>query len=73
MTSEKAMTLTERIKDQFGSLKHFCKVAGINPQSLSVIIYGNAKSQPCVDALIEYGFIESASDLPQYKTTKQRA
>lgn len=67
------MTLTKRIKDQFGSLKHFCKVAKINPQSLSVIIYGNAKSQPCVDALIKYGFIKSASDLPQYKTTEKCA
>ena len=61
------MTLTERIKNEFGSLKHFCKVANINVNSLSVIIAGGAKSQPCVDALIEHGFIDSIDDLPKFQ------
>jgi|GEM_PF-5056707 len=61
------MNLTAKIKDEFGTLKHFSKIAGINVESLSVIIYGNAKSKPVVDALIKYGFISKASDLKQYQ------
>ena len=61
------MTLTQRIKDKFGSLKHFSKIAEINCDSLSVIIHGTAKSQRCVDALIKHGFIKDATELKQYK------
>lgn len=65
---EEEMKLTDKIKEQHGSLNHFCKIAGINARSLSVIIAGGAKSQPCVDALIKYGFINSINDLPQYQS-----
>ncbi len=61
------MRLTKQIKDDFGTLKHFCKVTGINVGSLSVIMTGSGKSQPCVDALIAHGYIKKASDLPQYQ------
>ena len=64
------MTLTQLIKEEFGTLKRFCKIAGISADSLSVIMVSDAKSQPCIDALIKYGFIESAEYFPQYRTNK---
>ncbi len=57
------MTISKQIKERFGTLKHFAKVAGINPDSLSVILCGGGKSTPCTAALIKYGFIKSEEDL----------
>lgn len=62
------MKITERIKDQYGSLKHFSKVAGINVNSLSVVLAGGGKSSHCVNALIEHGIIKSTSELPKFKS-----
>lgn len=57
------MTISKQIKEQFGTLKHFAKVAGINPKSLSVVLCDGGKSKPCTDALIKYGFIQSEREL----------
>ena len=62
-TEDNRMTVSEQIKDQFGTLKHFAKVAKINHGSLRVVLAGKAKSKPCTDALIKYGFITSPDDL----------
>ena len=61
------MTITERIKEKYGSLKRFSKIAGINVNSLSVVLAGGGKSSPCVQALIEHGIIKSDAELPKIK------
>lgn len=61
------MTLTERIRQDWGTGTHFCRKHGLNYGSFALVIGGHRKSQKCVDALIAHGYIKKASDLPQYQ------
>lgn len=62
-----AAPISLKIRERFGTVKHFCKLNGCNPGSLKVVLQGDSKSQAVVDALLKNGFIKHASDLPQYK------
>lgn len=64
------MTITEKIREDWGTMKHFCKKNDVPYESLRVMLGGIQKSQQCVDALISHGYITKASDLPQYKSKK---
>ena len=60
------MTLKEKIKDQYGTMRHFCRKNNVSYNSVKQVLVGNQKSQPVVDALLAKGFITEITDLPQY-------
>ena len=63
------MKIIQKIREDWGTGAHFCRKNGLNYQSFKTVVAGAQKSQKCVDALLEHGYISAASDLPQYKET----
>ena len=63
------MKIIQKIREDWGTGTHFCRKNGLNYQSLKTVLAGAQKSRKCVDALIEHGYIDKASDLPQYTKT----
>ncbi len=61
------MTINKEIREDWGTATHFCRKNGLNYDSFKVVVTGLHKSRKCVDALIEHGYINEASDLPQYR------
>ncbi len=62
------MTITNKIKNEYGTVKHFCKIKGISYRSMYEIMQGVNKSKACVDALLEHKFIKDITELPQYRS-----
>lgn len=58
-----AKTLTEKIKKDYGTVKHFCKKNSINWNTFKVVTGGKGTSDPIVKILVKHGYIESAEDL----------
>lgn len=55
--------LTTRIREDWGTLRHFCKVHGINDNTLRVVRGGHGKSARVVKVLKDAGYIESEEDI----------
>ena len=56
------MNLTARIKANYGTVKRFAQMSGLNLKSVYMTLSGYPR-QVVVDALIEQGYIQSADDL----------
>jgi len=57
------MTLTQKIKEDYGTVLRFCKLNGINNNTFRVVVAGNAKSEKIVKILKKHKYIKSASEL----------
>jgi predicted transcriptional regulator len=68
----KNMTIAQKIQLKHKSLKNFSKIHNIPNGSLSSVLLGKCKSQPCVNVLIKTGFISSIKDLPTVITRKKK-
>lgn len=64
------MTVGEKIRDDWGTQKHFCKKHGFNPNTFQQVLLGHATSAPKTNLLIRYGYIKSASELKKKTVTK---
>ncbi len=58
-----ANELTNKIKERYGSLKHFCKENNINYSTYSNVVNNSRKSSRIVAILVEKGFIKDEKDL----------
>jgi len=57
------MTITNKIKEDWGTVVRFCKKHDININTFHVVIYGDGKSAPITNLLIKLGYIKNASEL----------
>ncbi len=57
------MTITQKIKSDYGSLKHFAKKEGLAYQSLRNTISGQKPTIKVLKKLIGLGYIQTADEL----------
>ncbi len=55
--------MTKAIKEDYGTVKRFCKIHGINYRTYNVVCSGYSSSKKVTDALIKGGYIKSADEL----------
>ncbi len=55
--------LTEKIKNDWGSVKRFCKENDINYNTWKVVRSGNGKSSRIINILKKHKYIKSEKDL----------
>jgi len=58
-----ATDMTAAIKEDYGTVKRFCKLHDINYKTYNVVCSGYASSKKIVDALLKGGYIKSADEL----------
>jgi len=58
-----ATKLTHKIKEDYGTLRRFCKIHGINARTFNVVVGGFGTSAPIVSLLMEKGYIKDPSEL----------
>jgi hypothetical protein len=51
--------LTQRIKADYGTVKRFCEVMGINYKTYNCVLSGHSRSKKVVDTLISIGYVKS--------------
>lgn len=52
-----------KIKDDYGTLTHFCKKHSLNLQTFKQVLYGYSKSKRIVEILKKHKYIKSADEL----------
>jgi len=57
------MNLNDKIREDWGTVTHFCKKHDINLNTFRVVMYGYGKSAPITNLLIKLGYIKNASEL----------
>ncbi|MBL4774459.1 MAG: hypothetical protein JKY87_00160 [Mariprofundus sp.] len=57
------MSVSQRIRDDYGTVIRFAKLHGLNPQSLYTSLAGRPEYTSVVNVLIEKGYIQSADEL----------
>ena len=57
------MTVSEKIKDDWGTIQHFAKKNGLNPQIVRNCLCGRTNYKTVVSKLLECGYINSINDL----------
>jgi len=58
-----SMTLTDKIKDDYGTVKRFCAKNNINYNTYKQVVYLGATSAPIAKILIKHKYIKSADEL----------
>jgi len=58
-----ARDMTTAIKEDYGTVKRFCKLHDINYNTYNVITSGFSTSKRVTDILIKEGYIKSADEL----------
>ena len=56
-------SLSQRIREDWGTVKHYCRKRGINPNTLKQVVYGYNASQQILDTLIADGYVKDREDL----------
>ncbi len=56
-------TVTQKIRDDWGTLTHFCKKHDINIHTFKQVIYGFGTSSRIESILVENGYIKNINDL----------
>ena len=72
-TAEKSrneMTLGDKIREDWGTVRFFCRKNKINYNTFGVVAQGAGVSKPITDLLISYGYINDASELKKKKENK---
>lgn len=57
------MTVNDRIREDYGTLVHFCRKHNINISTLRVVLSGYGTSSPIANLLKKLGYIKSADEL----------
>lgn len=57
------ISLTDKIKADYGTLKFFCLKNGINYNTFKRVFYGQSSSKPIVNILKKHKYIKSADDI----------
>ncbi len=57
------MTINDRIREDYGTLTHFCRKNGINASTLKVVLSGYGSSKPLERKLKKMGYIKSEDEL----------
>ena len=63
MTAEDTLSLTQKIKEDWGSVSFFCKKQDINYNTFRQVIYGYGTSARIVNILKKHKYIKSADEL----------
>ncbi len=66
-TSSKRVQISKQIREDWGTVKHFCKKNDINHNTFDVVMNGVYKSKPIAKILIAYGYIKHADELMKDK------
>jgi len=61
--STKRLEITKKIRQEWGTVRHFCRKHNINNRTFGVVMGGNGKSKPITDLLIEHGYLADANEL----------
>lgn len=56
-------SVSAKIKDDYGTLIHFCKKHDINIQTFKQVLYGYGKSKRIVTLLKKHKYIKNADEL----------
>jgi len=62
-------TLSQKIKEDYGTLTFFCKKHQINISTFKIVIYGHGKSKRIVDILKTHKYIKNAEELKKPRAT----
>jgi len=54
----KKNSITKKIKEKYGTVKHFCKLKGYNYGTFRTVLAGCAKSKRVENLLKEEGFLD---------------
>jgi len=57
------ISLTNKIKNDYGTVKRFCFINNININTFKQISYGIAKSKRITDILVKHNYIKNAEEL----------
>ncbi len=60
---EESMTINDRIREDYGTLTHFCRKNGINITTLKVVLSGHGTSKPLAKKLKKMGYIKNIDEL----------
>ena len=63
MTAKDTLSLTQKIKEDWGSVSFFCKKQDINYNTFRQVIYGYGTSTRIVNILKKHKYIKSADEL----------
>lgn len=63
MIVEDTLTLTQKIREDWGSVPFFCRKNNINYNTFKQVIYGYGTSTKIVNLLKKHKYIKSANDL----------
>lgn len=55
--------ISAKIKEDWGTVKFFCKKHDINLHTFKHVLYGHGKSKPITKVLIKYKYIKSEDEL----------
>jgi len=61
MRTKKLDVDTDRIKEDFGSVKRFLRLHGINENTYKVVISGHGTSRRIVDLLKKHGYLRKGA------------
>lgn len=61
MRTKKLDVETDRIKEDFGSVKRFLRLHGINENTYKVVKSGNGTSKRIVDLLKKHGYLRKGA------------
>ena len=65
------MYITKRIREEHGTVVHFCKTYGFNINTFRSVIKGFQRGKKITDKLIELGYMVE-SDIPTHKNVYDR-
>ena len=63
MTVENTLTLTQKIREDWGSVPFFCKKRDRNVHTVRQVIYGYGTSSKIVNLLKKHKYIKNADEL----------
>ena len=63
MTAEDTLSLTQKIREDWGTITFFCKKHEINVHTFRQVIYGYGTSSRIVNILKKHKYIKSADEL----------
>lgn len=57
------MTINDKIREDYGTLTHFCKKHNININTFRVVLSGAGKSTPIALLLVKLGYLKDVKEL----------
>ncbi len=61
--SDTALEITKAIRRDWGGMRVYSRIKGINENTLRRVVYGYSTSKPMATILIEDGYLKDAADL----------